>query len=512
MSSHLNRVLHHARHPKSLPVLLWKNIRWAYESRRPSYWDKRGTRFAARGSYEEALSCYDRALVLDPDNAQGWARRGKMLRLLEYAEEAETSLREALRRQPDLADAHCELARALDCLGRFDEAEASVRTALRLQPQHAVAHCTLAYILGHLGRIPEAIESCRTALRLSPGHPEWRAFLGRMLLFNGQLQEGWKEFEWRVHAVPNFKLRHLADVPRWKGEPLDQRDILVIADQGFGDTLQFCRYLPQIAAQAKRTIFLAQPPLTRLLSRLPGRIDIISRTDGITEGEQLSFWCAVMSLPLCLGTTLDSIPSTTPYLTADPSDIEIWRERLSGLSGLRVGLCWAGGGQVLGQISWDRRRSMSLETLAPLGRVPGIQFVSLQKGPPAAQASNASGGLTIHDFTEHLGDFADTAALIENLDLIISVDTAVLHLAAALGKPTWLLNRFDTCWRWLQDRDDSPWYPTLRQFRQPTPGNWNDVIGRVSDALERLAAGDRSQLVPRPGNADKRGFRRAERT
>jgi len=204
-----------------------------------------------------------------------------------------------------------------------------------------------------------------------------------------------------------------------------------------------------------------------------------------------------MSLPHAAGTTLETIPAETPYLTADPADVARWRERLAGLAGLRVGLCWAGGRSSphLTKIVADRRRSTTLDTLAPLADISGVRFISLQKDPPEAEV-RSPWGMELHDFGEDLHDFAETAALIENLDLVVSVDTAVAHLAGALGKPVWLLNRFDTCFRWLQNRDDSPWYPSLRQFRQPAPGDWNSVISRTRDALRRLAAGDRSQLRP----------------
>ncbi len=490
MAVQIERVLRHARNPQYLPSLFWKNIKYAYDSRRPSYWSGRAIRFADRGRYGEALDCYDRALAIRSDIPQILVNRGRTLRFLERAEEAEPGLREALRLQPDLAEAYTELARVLDCRGRFDEAEACARTALRLRPEDAVAHCTLAYILYHLGRPAEAQARCRIALRLRPETPQWRAFLGRALLLDGQLEEGWKEFEWRLLNNPKLRVRHLLEVPRWSGEAIRDREILLVADQGFGDTLHFCRYVPQIAARAERTIFFVQDPLVRLLSRLPGAIEIIHAGD---QPPSFDLWCALTSLPDALGTTLETIPGTTPYLTAEPADIGRWRERLAELAGLRVGLCWAGG-NFKGQIDWDRRRSITLKTLAPLGGISGVQFISLQKGPPAAEATRPPAGIEVHDFTVDLIDFADTAALIENLDLVISVDTAVLHLAGALGKPVWLLNRFDTCWRWLQNRDDSPWYPSLRQFRQPAPGDWQSVISRAQDALERLAAGDRSQL------------------
>ncbi|MCL2430837.1 MAG: hypothetical protein FWD12_16560, partial [Alphaproteobacteria bacterium] len=193
------------------------------------------------------------------------------------------------------------------------------------------------------------------------------------------------------------------------------------------------------------------------------------------------------------GTTLDTIPATTPYLSANPGLAANWHQRLVGLEGLRIGLVWAGARQ----LKTDRRRSIALKALAPLGEVSGVSFVSLQKDEPAAEAADPPHGLMLHDFTADLHDFEDTAALIVNLDLVISVDTSVAHLAGALGKPVWLLNRFDTCWRWLQNRDDSPWYPTLRQFRQQSAGDWNGVACAVRDALQRLIAGDGGQPLAR---------------
>jgi hypothetical protein len=252
--------------------------------------------------------------------------------------------------------------------------------------------------------------------------------------------------------------------------------------------------VPLIAAAAM-TVLEVQAPLVRLLSRLPGVMAIVTRGNRLPA---FDLHCPLLSLPGAFGTTLDTIPAVTSYLAADPALAADWRERLAGLDGLRVGLVWAGG-QRLGPrlAAVDRRRSITLDTMAPLGEVSGVNFISLQKGEPAVQAASPPRGLALHDFKTDLHDFADTAALVEGLDLVISVDTAVAHLAGALGKPVWLLNRFDTDWRWLLNRDDSPWYPTLRQFRQPAPGDWNSVIRGARDALQRLAAGDRDQLQPR---------------
>ena len=257
--------------------------------------------------------------------------------------------------------------------------------------------------------------------------------------------------------------------------------LLVHSEQGLGDTLQFCRFVP-IVAQGAKIVLEVQPPLHRLLADLPGIAEIVAEGDKLPP---FDLHCALLSLPRFLGTSLETIPGEVPYLTADPLLVSAWRRRLAGLAGLKIGLVWAGGPRPdePAESSVDRHRSMPLARLAALAEVEGVSFVSLQKGPPAAQAAQPPPGMVLHDFTAELDDFADTAALVEALDLVISVDTAVAHLAGALGKPVWLLNRFDTCWRWLLGRDDSPWYPTLRQFRQPAAEDWDSVIAAVKAAL-----------------------------
>ncbi len=492
----------------------------ALNSVQPNYHCNLGNVLCALGRPAEAEASYREALRLRPDSADACNGLGIALRVLGRPAEAEASYREALRVRPDFPDAHSNLAIALCALGRPTEAEASYREALRLRPDFPDAHHNLGYVLnelGHpaaaeasyrealrlrpdfpdahnnlgialrdLGRPAEAEASCREALRLRPDFADAATNLGLALLLTGRFEEGWNAYEWR------WKAKHLSGsardfaAPLWRGEAIGDRVILLHAEQGLGDTLQFCRYVPLIAAGAK-TVLEVQPPLLRLLSQLPGIMDIVAC------GEKLPAFdlhCPLMSLPRAVGTTLDTIPAATPYLRADPALAAGWRARLAGLDGLRVGLVWAGGQRSnhpeLAAV--DRRRSMSLDTLAPLGDATGVSFISLQKGEPAAQASTPPRGMALHDFTADLHDFADTAALIDALDLVISVDTAVAHLAGALGKPVWLLNRFDTEWRWLLNRDDSPWYPQLRQFRQPTPGDWFTVIREVREALQGLAS------------------------
>ena len=301
--------------------------------------------------------------------------------------EAEASLREALRFEPHSANAHCELGRVLDCLGRFEEAEASVRAALRLEPENAFAHVLLGSVLYNLGRATESQASVRTALRLQPEQREWRVRLAHALLLAGQLEEGWNEFEWRWLGQEN-RLRALSGVQPWTGGQIGERAILLLADQGHGDALQFCRYVPQIAAGARRTVLGVHPSLVRLLSRLPGVSEVI--TDGGRPSAPIDLWCGLMSLPQRFGTTLETIPATTPYLTADPADVAHWRARLAGLAGLRVGLCWAGGQFNVGQIQRDRRRSLTLDMLAPLGEIwRGIHIVATRttRGPGGSPAA-----------------------------------------------------------------------------------------------------------------------------
>ncbi|MBN8891573.1 MAG: tetratricopeptide repeat protein [Rhodospirillales bacterium] len=415
-------------------------------------------------------------------------------------EAAATALRAALRLRPGDAG----LRRALALLGsraalvgrlidegvalvaqdRIAEAEASFRAVLRQAPRSVVARGNLAALLLRRGRPEQALAAFDTALALAPGSLDAervRADRATARLLLGDFAGGWADFEarWRL---PGYREAAAAIAPpRWTGaEPLAGRRLLLWAEQGYGDTLQFVRYAPLAAARGATVLLRVPPALTRLLAGMPGVAEV---HDMRAEPPPADLSCPLLSLPLAFGTTPDSIPAQVPYLAADPARVAAWRGRLAGLPGRRVGLVWAGGlhpDEPDAQLM-DRRRSMPLSALAPLAGVEGVRFVSLQVGPASGQAPPP--GLVLHDWTDELHDFADTAALVAALDLVIGVDTAVVHLAGALGRPVWLLNRFDTCWRWLLHRDDSPWYPTLRQFRQAAPGDWAGVAARVAAAL-----------------------------
>ncbi len=392
-------------------------------------------------------------------------------------------IRKAVAINPGDASVHSSLGNLLLQQGRLDEAVACYRKAVGLRPDFSEALNNLGNALRAQKRLDEAIASYRRALDLRPDDPEVHYNLGMALLASGDLPAGWEEHEWRWKTPQLSNARRDFPQPQWRGEAADGRTLLVHAEQGFGDTLQFCRYAPLAAARGLRVILEAPKPLVRLLRSLTG-VDRI-----VTQGEALppfDLHCPMLSMPLALGTTLATVPGDVPYLHADAAQVAGWRTRLAALEsrGPRIGLAWAGNprSQLLAAAAIGRWRSIAPQRLAPLFELPGLRYFSLQKDGPAAPAH-----LPMTDFMGEMEDFADTAALVANLDLIVSIDTSVVHLAAALGKPVWLLDRFDPCWRWLVGRRDSPWYPRLRLYRQPQPGDWDVVLAEIARDLRGLA-------------------------
>ena len=446
----------------------------------------RGIALATNGHVEAALGCFEAAITAHPTHAAALSNRANILHLLGRVDAALASNNEALAANPQHLDALFNRGLILFDLGRFEEALACCDRVLALRPDHVPALGNRGATLQVLGRLDDAIASLQRAQAL---HPDDRTHLFNESLARlaaGDYAAGWQRYEARW-ATPLHPARRAFAQPQWHGEDLPADcTILLHAEQGYGDTLQFCRYVPLVARRA-RVVLEVSAPLRRLMASLPGNPSII------TEGEPLPHFdlhCPLLSLPLAFGTTLATIPAETPYLQADREPTAAWRERLAALPGVKVGLVWAGdSGRTLSDaISRDRRRSIPLSRLVPLGAVSGISFISLQKGSAAMQAAEPPQGLLLHDWTEALHDFADTAALVEVLDLVVSVDTAVAHLAGALGKPVWVLNRYDACWRWLRDRTDSPWYPTARLFRQTTHGDWDKPINDAAAALAAFSA------------------------
>jgi tetratricopeptide (TPR) repeat protein len=449
----------------------------------------RGVVLNALKRYDDALACYQRALRLCPDHLDALTNRGVALHDLTRYEEALTSHGRALALQPDFAEALSNRGNTLHELRRFDDALTSFDRALALAPDFAEAHSNRGNVLQELRRFDEALTSYDRALTLRPDFADGHFNASVCRLLRGDFARGWQQHEWR------WETRHLRAVkrhfpqPLWTGaDDLTGKTILLHAEQGFGDTIQFCRYVPLVVARAAHVIVEVQKPLHELMRSLGGGVQIVPRGAALPD---FDLHGPLLSLPLAFGTRLETIPSRTPYLTAPENKTRAWRDRLDKPElgkhqRPRVGLVWAGDPRksLPGANRIDRQRSLQFDQLAPLLEVRGCAFYSLQKGDDAqAQLRGSELSHRITDWSADFHDFSDTAALIENLDLVIAVDTAVPHLAGVLGKPLWLINRYNTCWRWLLDRDDSPWYPTARLFRQDATRDWHPVIARIAAAL-----------------------------
>jgi len=445
-----------------------------------------GITLHTQARFDDAEAAYRAALGLRPDYAEALNNLAVTLTDLTRTEEALAACRAALCLFPDYVNAHLTRANALLAEDRTDAALAAFETALTLHPHSLEGLVNHGNALKRAGRQEEALARYDQALALHPGYVEARVNRSFLLLGRGDMQNGWFEYEWRF-CTPGLAAHRLPQ-PQWTGEPLEGRTILLHAEQGFGDTLQFVRYAPLVAQRGGRVLLGAPAPLHRLLRTLPGVERVLEPNE---PPPPFDLHCPMMSLPLAFGTRLDTVPAEVPYFFPDPADVAAWRARLPDDGVLKVGLVWAGNPRpnMPHANLVDRRRSLRLAQLAPLAGVAGVRFVSLQKdGDAAVQTKDPPAGMDLVDPMGEVGDFADTAALIATLDLVIGVDTSVIHLAGALGKPVWVLSRFDGCWRWLQGRDDSPWYPTMRLFRQQAPGAWEPVIERVAEALrERVS-------------------------
>ncbi len=448
-------------------------------------WINRGAVFERLRRPADALASFERAIAAAPDLAEAHANRAKVLNDLKRSDEALASADAAIALRPDHASAHNHRALALFDLRRLDEALAAADRAIGLEPQYAEAHNSRAITLFDLRQLDQALASCERALAIQPDFAAAHLNRATSLLSLGDLAQGFAEYRWRWR-VNGFQPAIAAERPAWQGEDLTGRSILVYGEQGFGDHLQFVRYIAQVAAIADRVALITEPALARLFRQSFPEVEVLT---GVDDTAAFDRQIALMDLPAAFGTTLETVPDEVPYLAADPAETARWRDRLAAAGGLKVGLVWAGDthrGRPAGA-AVDRRRSLRLAQFAPLADVPGVTFVSLQKGDPAAQAAEPPPGLTLLDLTAELDDFAATAALIEGLDLVIAVDTAVAHLAGALGKAVWILSRYEGDWRWLNGRADSPWYPTARLFHQRAAGAWDEVVGRVAASLAAFA-------------------------
>ncbi|HEX7641189.1 MAG TPA: tetratricopeptide repeat protein [Burkholderiaceae bacterium] len=432
--------------------------------------------------FAQGRASLERLLALRPELPQAQSNLGLCLLGLGELQPAEACFQRVLQLAPGDIGARINLANTLRIRGKAEEARSVLESVIRDAPQSAEALNNLGTVLQDLGQAQAASERLEAALKLAPDSAQvrWNLSLSQLLL--GMEAAGWANFEARWEGCANLAGAYSKPRARaWQGESVQGKVMLLWAEQGFGDTLQFIRFAQALAERGATVVAEVQPELQTLIAGVPGISQAIARGQDLPDYD---FHCPLMSLPLHLG---PGSYGTVPYLHTDRDRAALWKTKLEGYRRPRIGLVWAGKSRLQNAEldAIDRRRSISLTQLAPLTTVPDCSFFSLQKGGAAIELRNIA--LPIHDFSAQWQDFADTAAFIDNLDLVISVDTAVAHLAGALGKPVWLLNRFDTCWRWGKDRMDTPWYPSVRQFRQAAPGNWETPLKEVMAALKDYA-------------------------
>lgn len=448
---------------------------------RPEFHFNLGSVLVADGEVAEAEPCFVEVVRLQPDHATAWLQLASLRRKRDDLVGAVPCYEAAMRLLPDDATIPTSLSEVLAQLNRLEESERMLRIVLRLAPD-SYAWNNLSSVLHSLGRLDEAAASLAEALRLDPTNIHAQYGRAVYCLATGRFAEGWEKWETRFQAFGGQPPPYPG--PCWAGEAAEGRVLFVYREQGLGDYIQFCRFV-SLAAQRARVLLHVPKMLDRLLRSLPGAWDKVVSDNWPEPPPAFDLHVPMLSLPRALGITLENLPAA-PYLQADAEVVAAWRARLAALPGMRVGLAWAGNPDY----HTDRHRSLAGGLLAALAGITGVSFVSLQLGgaPWTKLPDEVRVALDLADPTAALADFADTAALIAALDVVISVDTSIVHLAGALGHPVWLLNRFDTDWRWLPGRSDSPWYPSLRIFTQQRPGDWGGVLTEVRTALIAQAA------------------------
>lgn len=423
--------------------------------------------------HERALASFDKVIARVPDFAPAYNSRGISLYALKRYEEALASYDKAVALKPDDSAAYTNRGMTLHALDRYEDTLANCERAVALNPSHAALHNNLGNALQEMGRFADALACYDKAAAINPNYAEAHWNAGVVRLMTGDFERGWNEAEWRwKNPALGREPRHFTQ-PLWLGEPIDGKTILLHSEQGLGDTIQFCRYVPLVAARGAKVLLQVDSPLKRLLSDLDGVSYCITRQEHCPE---FDVQCPLLSLPLAFGTRIQSIAAATPYLRAPSA--KRWEARLGPHDRPRIGLAWSGNPHHV----HDRKRSIPLSAFLPLLNVSAT-FVGLQKDVRPSDEAVLTQRDDILNLGPLLADFADTASLISCLDLVISVDTSVAHLAGALAKPVWVLIPFLPDWRWLLDRNDNPWYPTARIFRQTIARDWNEVIDRVRVAL-----------------------------
>jgi Flp pilus assembly protein TadD len=437
----------------------------------------KGLALAMTGAQTAALRALEEASDLQPDNSEIWFQLGCLYQQAdspEMAEMAEVAFRRVLGLAPGHVDAANNLGNILRQQMRFDDAKVLYESALQSDPQQSDLHSNLGVTLQEAGDPDAAITCYRKAIEIDPANAEARRNLGMALLQTGAFEDGWAEYEWR------WKTRHFAPLrrnwpqPRWQGQPLPEHTVLVHCEQGFGDSIQFARYLPLVAARVGRLVVEAPQELASLIRGMDGVGDVVVAGTGLPFFDQQ---IPLLSLPYVFATTLASIPASVPYFTVTNSKMTDWKDRLQKQPGQKlIGVAWKGSQAH----QRNQMRSPGLDVFAPLfALAPDIRFISLQKDPAASDRAEAGRFAHLEDVSGDLHDFEDTAALICNLDGVVSPDTAVAHLAGALGIASWILLPAVAEWRWLRGRTDSPWYPNATLVRQQKIGDWESAVEAV---------------------------------
>ena len=433
---------------------------------------------ASQGNLNEAVESLQRAVRLSPTLPKAHHNLGFVFAQLGRLDEALACYREALHLKSDYAELLPNLGNTLRDLGRIHEAEACYRDAVRLFPNSAGSHNNLGNILADQGQFDAAQACYLEAVRLNPEYVEAHTNRAHAYLASGDYLRGFLEYEWRLRSKTHATNSSLG--PRWRGESLSGKTILIRTEQGFGDTFQFLRYLTLVKERGGRLLLECEPPLVELLSRLSALDRIIPLGSPLPR---FDVQCSLLSLPAIFGTALDTVPAKIPYLFPCPELTQRWQAELSMDQGFKVGIAWQGNPKH----KRDRFRSIPLRQFRPLAEVPGVRLISLQQGPGTDQLTGISETFSVLKIgpapEKAQRTFCDTAAIIQGLDLIITVDTAIAHLAGALGVPVWVALPLIPDWRWMRDRDDTPWYPSMRLYRQSAMNHWDDVIRRMAGSF-----------------------------
>lgn len=457
----------------------------------PQFHNSLGLVLESLGKLDEAIEAYHQAVKLAPDFAEAFHNMAIVLQSQERYDAAVEKCKKAISINPDYAQVYNTIGYCLDMQGKDTDALENYNKAVQLAPDYAEAYNHLGTIHSAHGRYDKAIENYKRAIQIDSNYAEAHWNLAPSLLITGNLAQGWEEYKWRLHFdLEMLTYPHHYEKPHWDGSSFVGKRLLVHYEQGLGDTINFVRYVSMVKSRGGTVILEVRKPLCSLLRGLGGVDELIEASFYNKPTVDFDLHVSIMDLPQIFGTTLETIPAEIPYICTDPAKVAYWRDKLSSVD-FKVGIVWSGSPMY----ERNHLRSCKLADFAPLSMIDGVKLYALQKGESAGQIEELAGQISVVNLGEQFEDFTDTAAAIENLDLIISIDTSVPHLAGAMGKPVWLLLCSAHEWRWLLDRQDSPWYPTMRIFRQTKPQRWDIVFQSVAEQLQVLLSKQKFYVV-----------------